>query len=152
MAASPFAPPHHPDKAGFSSACSNYMDSFAMSLSLWIGCGMVQSQGLLWITKKSFLFWLSGLRVWWVDFLFTFFVFSHGVLQLLVYMRIVEFVCTLINSLLKCFWIDNFLVSLLKLLQQRSLLGCRKFIHCPPPPGWHKSLPPSARPEHSFFD
>lgn len=161
MTVSPLAPPPpHSAQAGFSSACSNDVDDFVMPVSLWTGCRTVQGQGLLWTTKKSFLFWLSGLRVWWVDFLFTllfvlFFVccfLNHCVLQLLVYMRIVEFVCTLINSQLKCFWTDNLLVSLQKLLQQRSFLGWRKFIRHPPPPGWHKSLPPSARPERSFFD
>lgn len=84
-------------------------------------------------------------------FLFCFVLFYHCVLQLLVYMRVVEFVCTLISSLLKCVWFNNFLVSLRKLLRPRSFLGWRKFIHCPPPPGWHKSLPPSARPGHSSF-
>lgn len=90
--------PCHPAGAGFSSACGSYVD-FVRSVSLWIGCGMVQSQGLLWIIKKSFLFWLSSLRVWWVDFLFAFFClfvlfvyfFYHWALQLLVYMRTVEF-------------------------------------------------------------
>lgn len=100
-------------------------------------------------------------RVWWVDFLFAFFClfvlfvyfFYHCALQLLVYMRTVEFVCTLINSPLKRFWIHHFLVSLLKLLRQRSFPGWRKSTHCPPPPpGWHKSLPPSARPGRSFVD
>lgn len=67
--------PCHPAEAGFSSACGSYADSFVRSVSLWIGCGMVQSQGLLWIVKKSFLFWLSGLRVWWVDFFSFFFLF-----------------------------------------------------------------------------
>lgn len=71
---SPLAP-CHPAEAGFSSACSSYAESFVRSVSLWIGCGMVQSQGLLWIIKKSFLFWLSGLRVWWVDFFAFFFPF-----------------------------------------------------------------------------
>lgn len=119
MATSLFAPHHHPTKAGFSSARSNCVDSFVMSVSLWISCGMVQSQGLLWVTKKSFPFWSQIL----MNFLFTSlcfvvvcFVFNHYVLQLLVYMRIVELVCTLINSPLKCFWLDHFLVSLLKLL------------------------------------
>lgn len=156
---SPLAP-CHPAEAGFSSACGSYADSFVRPVSLWIGCGMVQSQGLLWIMKKSFLFWLYGLRVWWVDFFAFFFPFCficlffyHCALQLLVYMRTVEFVCTSINSPLKCFRIDHFLVSLRRFLQQRSFLGWRKSTHCPPPPpGWHKSLPPSARPERSFFD
>lgn len=58
---SPLAP-CHPAEAGFSSACGSYVHSSVRSVSLWIGCGMVQSQGLLWIMKKSFLFWLSGLK------------------------------------------------------------------------------------------
>lgn len=70
---SPLAP-CHPAEAGFSSACGSYADSSVRPVSLWIGCGMVQSLGLLWIMKKSFLFLLSGLRVWWVDF-FAFFFF-----------------------------------------------------------------------------
>lgn len=70
MTVSPLAPPPHPAQAGFSSACSNDVDDFVMPVSLWTGCRTVQGQGLLWTTKKSFLFWLSGLRVWWVDFLF----------------------------------------------------------------------------------
>lgn len=64
------APLQHPAEAGFSSACSNDVDSFVLSVSLWIGCGMVQSQGFLWVTKTSFLL-CPGLRVWWVNFLFT---------------------------------------------------------------------------------
>lgn len=124
MATSLFAPHHHPTKAGFSSARRNCVDSFVLSVSLWISCGMVQSQGLLWVSKKSFPFWLGSqilmgeLPVHFALFcccLFCF-VFNHYVLQLLVYMRIVELVCTLINSPLKCFWLDHFLVSLLKLL------------------------------------
>lgn len=153
-----FAPPKRPAEAGFSSACSNYMDSLVPSVSLWISCGMVQSQGFLWVTKTSFLLcpvsefdgWTScSLRFAFLCFVLFYY---HCVLQLLVYMRVVEFVCTLISSLLKCVWFNNFLVSLPKLLRPRSFLGWRKFIHCPPPPGWHKSLPPSARPEHSSFD
>lgn len=145
-------------EAGFSSACSNSVDSLVPSVSLWISCGMVQSQGFLWVTKTSFLLcpvsefdgWTScSFRFAFLCFVLFYF---HCVLQLLVYMRVVEFVCTLISSLLKCVWFNNFLVSLRKLLRPRSFLGWRKFIHCPPPPGWHKSLPPSARPEHSSFD
>lgn len=94
--------------------------------------------------------WTSSL---FFSFCFICLFFYHCALQLLVYMRTVEFVCTSINSPLKCFRIDHFLVSLWRFLQQRSFLGWRKSTHCPPPPpGWHKSLPPSARPERSFFD
>lgn len=159
---SPLAP-CHPAEAGFSSACGSYVHSSVRSVSLRIGCGMVQSQGLLWIMKKSFLFWLSGLKSlmgglplrFFFSFCFIclFIFFYHCALQLLVYMRTVEFVCTLINSPLKRFWIHHFLVSLLKLLRQRSFPGWRKSTHRPPPPpGWHKSLPPSARPGRSFVD
>lgn len=85
------------------------------SVSLWISCGMVQSQGFLWVTKTSFVLcpvsefdgWTScSLRFAFLCFV----LFSdHCVLQLLVYMRVVEFVCTLISSLLKCIWFNNFL-------------------------------------------
>lgn len=96
---------------------------------------------------------MGGLLRFFFPFCFICLFFYHCALQLLVYMRTVEFVCTSINSPLKCFRIDHFLVSLRRFLQQRSFLGWRKSTHCPPPPpGWHKSLPPSARPERSFFD
>lgn len=70
---------------------------------------------LSWVTKTSFVLcpvsefdgWTScSLRFAFLCFvLFSY----HCVLQLLVYMRVVEFVCTLISSLLKCIWSNNFL-------------------------------------------
>lgn len=128
---------------------------FCLQQLYWLLCHICVPLDQLWnspkpgasLSHKDILSLLPLVSVWWVNilfaslcffvflFLFCFLFFYHGVLQLLVYMRVVEFVCTLISSLLKCFWFNNFLVSLQKFLQQRSFLGWRQFIRCPPLPG-----------------
>lgn len=129
---------------------------FCLQQLYWLVCHICVPLDQLWnspkpgasLSHKDILSLLPLVSVWWVNFLFAslcffcffcfYFVFCffyHCVLQLLVYMRVVEFVCTLISSLLKCFWFSHFLVSLQKLLQQRSFLGWRQFIRCPPLPG-----------------
>lgn len=93
-----------PREASLGSACSNHVNLLVTSLSFWINCGPNPGDSLSYKKKKkSFLFWLPGVRVWWVDFFFHL-IFHHCTLQLLlVCIRIAEFVCTLINMLLKCF-------------------------------------------------
>lgn len=96
--------PHHPERLVLVLPVATM--SICLSLLCPFGSTVVQTQGILWVTKKkkkSFLFWLPGVRVWWVDF-FYHLIFHHCTLQLLlVCIRIAEFVCTLINILLKCF-------------------------------------------------
>lgn len=105
MAVPPFAPPGHP---AFGSACSNHADSFVMSVSLWIGCGMSKARGFFESRRNPFSSSKSLVEFdGWTTLPLLFFVcvcvLSHGALQPLVYTRVVEFVHTLINSLLKCF-------------------------------------------------
>lgn len=109
-----------------------------------------KSRRFLGVTKIFFLFWLQGVKSSMGRLLFHC-LFHHCILQLLACIRIGECVCTLISSPLKCF---DVLISwfLGNPKHQRSFLGGRKFIiHCPLPPGWHRSPPPSAKPGHSFF-
>lgn len=64
-----------------------------------------ESKRFFWFPRNSFLFWLLGAEVWRMGLLLSliFFFFNLCISQLLVYMRIAEFVCTLINVPLKCF-------------------------------------------------
>lgn len=137
-----------PSEAGHSSACSNHVHLLVTALSFWINCGLVQNPGDSSRLKKknpfSFDSWVFTEFDGWASF-------HRWSLQLLVYVRIVEFVRTLINIPLKCFdvWISWFLGN----PSTKEASGGRKFIiHGPLPPGWHRSLPPSARPMRSFFD
>lgn len=117
--------PHHP--AGLISVLPvAAVDLLVASLSFWIDCRLVRIQRILWVTKNNnnnnnnnLSLWLLGVRVWWVDF----FICHHCVLQLLVYIRIAEFVCTLINSPLKCF--DSVLFGFLVSQAPKKLPGSK---------------------------
>lgn len=126
---------------------------FIIALSFWINCGLVQIQAILRVSKNplSFDSWVFTEFDEWASFHF---IFHRWSLQLLVYIRIVELVCTLINIPLKCFDVlISWFLGNPSTKEASRVEGSRKFvIHCPLPPGWHRSLPPSARPGHSFFD
>ena len=140
-----------PRLASLGSACSNHVNLLVTSLSFWINCGPNPGDSLSYKKKKSFLFWLPGVRVWWVDFFFSL-DFSSSYIATSGLHKDCR-VCLHFNKYsIKMLWCVDFLVSW-EPKHQRSFLGGRKLIiHCPLPLGWHRSPPPSARPMRSFFD